>query len=375
MISRIVGFAALASILIAILWYSQHHEGPLNVSGFVEADEIRLGSRVGGRVHAVLVEEGSMVSEGDLLVELEPYDLLQRRAEAEAIWQQRTANHKKLVEGFRNEEIAQAEARYKQAIANLEMLKNGPREQEVETAKAELNLAIAELDLAEEQSGRTQKLFQQEAATQDQVDRVVKEYQAATERVTARREQLELLEEGTRSEELKIGEAKVQEFEKAWELMRNGYRDEEIAEAASAVQAAQSALAAIDSQLEELKVRAPSEGTIEAVELQPGDLVSPNAPVISMINTARLWVRAYVPENRLNLTLGQKLKVTVDSYPDEVFMGELTFISRQAEFTPSNVQTPEERSKQVFRIKVTLTEGTDLIRPGMAADVWLEETP
>jgi HlyD family secretion protein len=85
-----------------------------------------------------------------------------------------------------------------------------------------------------------------------------------------------------------------------------------------------------------------------------------------------MWVRAYVPENRLHIKEGQQTRVTIDSYPDESFAGEITFISRQAEFTPRNVQTPEERSQQVFRIKVHLQEH-ERLRPGMAADVWLED--
>ncbi len=375
MIQRAIGFVLVAAVLIASLWYSQRQVGPRTVSGFIEADEIRLGSRVGGRVHVVSVEEGQLVEAGDVLVELEPFDLLQRRAEAEAVWKQRKTAHEKLVSGYRVEEIAQAKAREEQSQANLLMLQNGPRDQELEAARAELNLVIAELDLAEEVYGRTSNLHKQGAATQEALDRAKKERQAATERVTARREQLELLEEGTREEEIAIAEARVREANQAWQLMQNGYREEEIAEAHSAMQAAESALAAIDKQIEELKVRSPTVGVVEALELQPGDLVAANAPVVSLVDTTRLWVRAYVPENELDISLGQKLEVTVDSYPSESFDGEITFIARQAEFTPGNVQTPEERSKQVFRIKVTLLEGHDRLRPGMAADVWLEGTP
>jgi len=182
MIRRAVGFVVIAACLIAGLWYTQRETGPLKVSGFIEADEVRLGSRVGGRVHVVSVEEGQRVTAGDVLVELEPFDLRERRAEAEARWNQQTSEHEKLVEGFRAEEIAQAEARRDQAAENLTMLRNGPRPQEIETAEAELNLAVAELDLAEEVYNRTVKLHQQGAATQERLDRAVKERRVATER-------------------------------------------------------------------------------------------------------------------------------------------------------------------------------------------------
>ncbi|MCC6581483.1 MAG: HlyD family efflux transporter periplasmic adaptor subunit [Phycisphaeraceae bacterium] len=117
----------------------------------------------------------------------------------------------------------------------------------------------------------------------------------------------------------------------------------------------------------------PRDGMIEAVDLEPGDLVGPNAPVLTMIDPKHLWVRAYVPENRLNLAVDHIIPVSVDSFPGRRFTGRVVFVARQGEFTPGNVQTPEERSKQVFRIKVELEEGQDVLRAGMAADLWLDD--
>ncbi len=93
---------------------------------------------------------------------------------------------------------------------------------------------------------------------------------------------------------------------------------------------------------------------------------------MSIIDHQRLWVRAFVPQNRIGLQIGRKLRVTADSLPDQEFVGTVSFIARQAEFTPSNVQTPQEREKQVFRIKVNLLGGLKKLRPGMTADVWLD---
>jgi multidrug resistance efflux pump len=113
---------------------------------------------------------------------------------------------------------------------------------------------------------------------------------------------------------------------------------------------------------------------VEAIDLHPGDLVAPNAPAVALLDVSHLWVRAYVPESRLGeVRLGQKVPVRVDSFPGRRFSGRLTFIAQEAEFTPRNVQTPEERSKQVFRIKVELDAGRDRLRAGMAADVLLSE--
>ena len=94
--------------------------------------------------------------------------------------------------------------------------------------------------------------------------------------------------------------------------------------------------------------------------------------MLSVLDLGKLWVRAYVPEDRLDLELGQPVSISVDSYPGRTFAGHVSFIARQAEFTPGNVQTPEERSRQVFRIKIELDAGDGELRPGMIADVWLD---
>ncbi len=195
---------------------------------------------------------------------------------------------------------------------------------------------------------------------------------AARAALLVRKQELELLEVGTREEEKREAKARLDEAEQAWNLTKNGYRKEEIERAKAARDAARAALDVIREQKKELVITCPIDGVIEALDLQKGDLVPSGGPVLSVMDDNHLWVRAYVPQNRVGLQIGQKLLVTVDSFPDESFEGELTFISRQAEFTPSNVQTPEERAKQVFRIKVAIQNSTTQLRPGMTADVWLD---
>jgi membrane fusion protein YbhG len=360
----------LAAVLAAFLFYRQHLQEPLKVSGFIEADEIRVGSRVGGRVRHVAVEEGKQVRKGDLLVELDPFDLYERRAEAEAMLAQKRQTLKKLQAGFRSEEVAEAKARYDQLQANLKKLRNGPRAQELAAARAQVSLAKSNLDLAELQHKRVAAAAAKGAATPDSLDEAVRALKVARAEVNVREENLSLLKAGTRKEEIEQAEAQVQEAYAAWKLRVNGYRSEDVAEARAAVNAADATLKAIRKQIDELKIRAPMDAVVEAIDLQPGDLVAANAPALSLIDMNHRWVRAYVPEDKLDLKLGQRVDVTVDSYPGQTFTGTITFIARQGEFTPRNVQTPDERSKQVFRIKVAVTDPR--LRPGMAADVWLE---
>ena len=268
--------------------------------------------------------------------------------------------------------MAQAESRVKQWQARVEKLLNGPRPQEIETARSELNVAEANLQLAEENHKRIQDLYAEQATTQQNYDRAVSELRASEAMVAARKEQLALLEAGTRPEEIREAEAQLEESRAALDLLRAGYREQDVQAAYASMQEAEAALHAVQSQLQELVVVAPLEGAVESIELQPGDLIAANAPAISLLDQNSLWVRAYVPEDELDIKVGQQVDVSVDSYPGETFAGEISFVARQAEFTPSNVQTPEERAKQVFRIKVILNDAGDKLRPGMAADVWLE---
>lgn len=370
---RVVVAVVLAVGVLGWLVYSQRMHGPLKVSGYLEADEIRLGSRLGGRVAAVHVDEGRQVSAGELLVELEEYDLGDRLEEAQAQLALRQAELDRLVAGFRVEEVAQAEARVDRLGQKLKALIDGPRLEEKEAARGRLQLAAAQLERARRSYDRTADLFQKEtrAVTREDMDRATEELKTTEASRAVREQELLLLERGTREEDIGAARAELAEADQALKLLRNGARIEDVDAAKAAVAAAKAAVAVVTTQRDELRIRAPAAGRIESLELQPGDLVSAGAPVLSMLDTKSLWVRAYVPENRLDLQVGERLEVTVDSFPDERFAGQITYVARQAEFTPSNVQTYDERSKQVFRIKVTLLEGLDRLRPGMAADVWL----
>ncbi len=370
---RLIPVAAIALVLTAILVAGQQTQEPFVVSGTIEADDVRLGSRVGGRVAKVLVEEGQGVAAGDSLVELEPFDLREREAQVAQTLAAAEARLARLMSGFRPEEIEQARALRDEADAALDELRNGPRPQEIAAADAQVQLAAAELKNARLAHDRVESLFAEGAADQSALDDAVTQLAVAQATLEDRRERLALLQAGTRSEEIARGEARLRQAEAELQLRENGYRSEEIAEAQALRDQAKAELQVIERQLEELIVRAPFGGVVEAVDLRPGDIVPPNAPVISLLKTDELRVRAYVPENRLGVATGQRVAVTVDSFPGEQFDGDVAFIARQAEFTPGNVQTPEERSKQVFRIRVSLKSGLDRLRPGMAADVYLDE--
>jgi multidrug resistance efflux pump len=372
MVRRAIVILIFAAVLTGLIAYSQLRPVSQHVSGFVEADEIRLGSRVGGRVQEVLVQEGQIVEAGQLLVKLEPFDLTEQLQEAQSQLAARKAELEKLHAGNRPEEIGQAKARYEQLHARLDMLVAGARPQEIDAARARLEVAQSEARFATLNFNRAQSLINTNAITPEEMDRATETLESAKANVALRQEELSLIEAGTRTEEIREAQATVEEARLAWELAKKGYRLEDIAAAQAAYDSAAAAVAIVEDRIDELSIKSPVAGSVEALELEPGDLVAAGAPVMSVLDSSHYWIRTYVPQKWMNLKLGQQVSVTVDSIPGRIFPAEITFISRQAEFTPSNVQTPEERAKQVFRIKATLKEGLEVLRPGTSADVWLD---
>ncbi|MCA8962695.1 MAG: HlyD family efflux transporter periplasmic adaptor subunit [Planctomycetes bacterium] len=185
----------------------------------------------------------------------------------------------------------------------------------------------------------------------------------------------ELLELGAREEVIDAARAGLAELEAAYQLAKAGYREEEVRAGRDRVSAAEAALRALETRIGELSITAPVDGRIRALDLDPGDLVAANSPALTLTQDDRLWVRAYVPESRLTVAPDRECTVTVDAYPERTFRARITYVSPSAEFTPRNVQTPEERSKQVFRIKADLLDGLDTLRAGMGADVHFDEDP
>jgi len=134
---------------------------------------------------------------------------------------------------------------------------------------------------------------------------------------------------------------------------------------------ARAQLADIDAQLAEMQVTAPSDSVLEVLSVKVGDVLPANREVATLLLPQHLWVRVYVPEPWLGLIkVGETVRVRVDSFHGKDFEGTVEQINRQAEFTPRNVQTVEDRIRQVFGVKVRLPNNEDRLRAGMSADVF-----
>ena len=371
---RIFFLLGLAALIIVWLFWQQGRAPEFVVSGFIEADQIRVGSQVGGRVAEVFAEEGDRMQRGEVLFRLEPFDLEAVSKKAGSNLAAAQAEYARLTAGFRPEEVQQAQARRERARAILEKAVTGPRPQEITIAREQLRSARAASILAESEFIRLEALVTKEQVSKEAYDEAVRAREAAQAGLAVAEQSLALLEEGTRKEDIAAASAGFAEAEQALALMREGYRREDVEAAAARSASAEAELAAVQARLNELEVLSPCDCILETIELEPGDLVSANAPAASLLDSDGLWVRTYIPEARLSrLQIGRIVPVRVDGIKDELFNARISYIAQEGEFVPRNIQTPEERSKQVFRTKLILQEGLGRLRAGMAVDVLFEE--
>jgi multidrug resistance efflux pump len=347
-------------------------EKGLEFSGTVETREIEVGSKVGGRVTEVLVEEGQFVKAGTPLVRFDAAELLAQQAQLEAGVAQMEAQLARLTAGFRPEEIAQADATAKASLANLEMLRNGARPQEVSQAKADLDTVLADATNAEANFRRVEKLYQTGDMSRQALDEARSKRDQAAGRTEAARQRLELLQAGSRAEDIRSAEERYRQAKAAADMTRRGYRKEDIAEARAKLAAAKGQLEEVKVRLREMEVRASADSRVEVVSVRPGDLVPAGRSIVTLLESTQLWVRIFVPEPELGrIAVGQKAAVTIDTYPGRQFDGYIEQISSRAEFLPRNIQTRDDRNHQVFGVKVRLDNSSGALKPGMAATVLL----
>jgi HlyD family secretion protein len=153
-------------------------------------------------------------------------------------------------------------------------------------------------------------------------------------------------------------------------------QEKSLAAAETRVIQARAQLEDVEAQLREMRVVAPSDCVVEILSVKVGDVLAPNREVATLILPSYLWVRVYVPQPWLGyIKLGEEVEVRVDSFADEAFRGVIEQINRQAEFTPRNVQTVEDRVRQVFGVKIRIENRDEKLRAGMSADVTFANVP
>jgi len=373
---RIILAASAVALLIAAIWAVSawmSHRSRYEYSGTVETREIQIGSKIGGRLTEVLVEEGQVIKAGAVLVRFECDELKAQRVQAQAAVEQAQADLNKMQRGNRPEEIAQAEAGARAQKASFDAAQNGPRSQEIDQAQADFAAASADATNTEVFYQRMQKLIASDTISRQQFDDARDKRDAAAQRAESARQRLALLKAGTRPEDLRAAQDKYTQAEAAAVLARKGFRKEDIDAARGRLAEAQGHVAELDARLREAELTAPADAVVEVVSVRPGDLVPPGRIVLTLLEASQLWVKVYVPETDLaHVHLGQHATVRVDSFGNRTFDGHVGQIASQAEFLPRNVQTKSDREHEVFGVKIYVDNAQRVLKSGMSATVRLE---
>lgn len=346
------------------------------VSGEIEAITVAVGSRIGGRVERIYVDEGDRIEEGgQVLVELESDELRATVQQAQAEHMRAEAELAKLEAGTRPETIAQAEATVAQAEAAYDLALEGARSQEIKAARATMQAARAKRDDAELALTRAKGLYEGGVVAKDQLDQAQNTYDARQNEYEASMEELDALLAGTRNQEIAMKRAALAEARARLEELKNGPRPEDIAAARAQRDGARADVERLKARLDEMTVRAPSPGVIESMDVHPGDLVDAGS-FIRMADPDQLKVWVYVSEDMLGLIdAGREVEMKTDSFGDERFTGRIVYISPVGEFTPRNLQTQEDRVRQVYGVKIEMDSHGGKLRAGMTAEVALPRPP
>lgn len=313
----------IAAVSFFIYTRLPHEENPnlLSLSGNVEVVEANIGFKYPGRVVELLAEEGQLVHKNDRLAAMENTEL------------------EKVVE--------QNKAILREAKTKLSELQKGARPQEIEQAAAEAAAIESEMQRLKKDFERSEILFKNGAVSASQFDAAKSAYDAIVSKYKSATEKLNLIKEGAREEQIQAAESRVEQ--------------------------AQSVLEAAEERVKDTVLYAPFPGVILDKIVELGETAAAGTPVYSLGDLENPWIKVYVKENQLGqIKLGHEAQISVDSYPGKTYEGQVTYISSEAEFTPKNVQTKEERIKLVFGVKIRVKNENQELKPGMPADVVID---
>jgi multidrug resistance efflux pump len=370
-------------------------------SGFIEGEEVTVASEIQGLIADITVDRGDRVTAGDVVVELDDAALRGQRGEARAAVTAAEANLDRVLAGSRAEEIAGANAALsearanrdgaEQAVINAREVISNPMDLDAQIDEArnqnllaEQNVELKEAELEETKIERgiyvgrggdiartwDLQLRAAEAAMAQAEAELAGARAYLGELLSVRSNPLDLRAQLHQAEaEFEQAEAAVQEARAKLDELQAGPTAEEVALAEAQVRQAEAGLGLIDARLDQLILRAPMDGTVGTRSAQVGETATAGKPLLTIVNLDEVTLVLYIPENRIGqVNIGQRVEVTVDSFPGRVYVGRIDSIAGEAEFTPRNVQTKEERVNLVFAVDVSIPNPEHELKPGMPAD-------
>ncbi len=381
----LVAAAALALLALVWLWSASDNDGgKLILSGNIELTQVSAGFKIAGKLVEITFEEGQAVEAGTLLARLDDTQLSLQRDQAQAGLQAARSRLQELQAqlSFQREsteaQIEQRKAELAQAQAGLDAALAGSRAQEVDQARAAVARSQSFYEKTRSDWERAQKLTVEKDISRAQYDDFRAAFEAAAAGLEEARERLALVEEGPRKEEIEAARAQVaraqagvrQGDSQRLDLIRIS-RSIETTQAE--VKRAEAQLAQLESQLADTEVFSPLNGVVLVKSAEPGEVLPLGAPVATIGDLGRPWMRAYIPASALGrIRLGQSAIVRTDSHPGKEYSGVVTFISPEAEFTPKQIQTSEQRTRLVYRIKIQLDNPDQELKLNMPCEAEIE---
>lgn len=290
-------------------------------TGTIEADEVRAAFKMAGQITKLLVDEGNRVLERDPIAVLDSSTL--------------------------EIQLAQAEAGVRLADSQLRLLAKGARAEDVRQAEEILKQADAGLTSARDDLGRARELLEKGSATQKLKDDAEARFKVAQAQYDAAAEILKKLKNFARPEELEAARARLAQAQAGADLLKKAIAD--------------------------CSLLAPTAGVVTRKAAEQGEFVAPGAAVVTISRLDKVFLMIYVPEAELGrIRLGDSAEIRVDSHPGRVFPGKVVYLSPEAEFTPKNIQTKEERVKLVFGVKIEIENKDLALKPGLPADAVLK---
>ena len=356
----------------------------VRLSGNIELTEINIAFKMPGRVVEILLDEGAPVKKGMVLARLDRDALLSQQARENAavvmaetqlaqsrtaIEFQRTALEREME--MRRAEIAQAEAQVRD-------LESGSRTQEIDQAKAALAEITAQRDQAARDWERARKLYQDDDISLSQFEQFRTRNTQAQQAMQQAEQRLSLVREGPRKESIELAKAQRNRANAALHLSEAQRidirrREQDLETRRADIERARAQLKITETQLDDAAAVSPADGVILKKTVEAGEVVAAGTTVVTVGDIDHPWLRGYISERQLGrVKLGDKARLTTDSYPGKTYEGKVTFISSEAEFTPKQIQTPEERVKLVYRVKVAVANPHRELKSNMPADGVIE---
>jgi HlyD family secretion protein len=377
---------AVAAVAVwgARSWFHRGDNGAIRVSGNIELTEVNISFKIPGKLIERAVDEGERVKKGMVVARLDKDQLVGQHDRARAAVagaeslrvQQRTAIdlQAETLEGQIQQRAAEARA----AETRLSELLNGSRPQEKEQAQAAVDRAQSDYQRAANDWKRAQTLFKNEDISAADYDQYRTRFETADAQLKTAKEQLALVLEGPRKEQIETARAQLSQAEAAFRLaqaqrLELKRRRQEMATRIADIGQRKADLSIVETQLDDTVAATPVDGIVLVKSAEPGEVLAAGTTVLTVGDIDHPWLRAYINQKDLGrVKLGAKANVTIDSFPGKVYAGRVSFISSEAEFTPKQIQTTEERAKLMYRIKIDIENPRGELKSNMPADAEIQ---